>query len=564
MTFFETSEEICRCGGKVAYLRNSPNHVSGHIAPQDEIWSCQVCGKCYLKSWSADNIDFFTEKGDIDGHLEEFRADHRYCTFCNAYRQSEDLLYRKQPACRKCFLLQEWESRYKRGEVKTAHPSELETSDFLAGLRAMEYGSYQEACDRLRPFAEGGSALAEYNLGQILEKGPPALRNPVLAKEWYLKAARQMVAEAYLRVGKICAEDRQIGVDLVEAYKWFNLGAYCGDAACVAAREAIAGELSHDEVFKAQEESVLDLKKPWNASDFRKRICENLKKARGELEGMMKYAEILEGRTVEAFLVDYKESEKIYRSLAEDRFPPAMGRLGEKMTRGEWIARNLEEGAQWLSKSISRQYFPAVEFAWNEICAGTELKIDVPWLKSCFLAEIEAGNHEAIYAWGVINQSGKGVAEDFEEAHKWLNIARYLGKKFPVQNPMEALERRLSFQQLEKAENSAQEWLEKHQGKLPIISRLRKLFRERVMAQGKEKWLRLGELFRSGSEGFLRHAVLAYGCIELALRSGDTQARAHLETLAAIVPAEQYEKAFRYALEIEKTGNMPILSMKKD
>lgn len=564
MAIIDTPEEICLCGGKLNFVRDSPNHVCGQYAPQDEIWTCPLCGKFFLKTWHPDNIDYYTENADYDAHFVELKSDHRLCVICNGFRTTENPVFHKQPVCNACFLAREWEELFRKGKVKKNAPSDEELSDFLAGARALENNYFVEAGEKIQPFAETGHSLAETYFGAICENGPASIKNNKIALEWYKKAARQQLPHAFYRVGKLYCSCSEVGIDNPEAYKWFNLGAYFGDFACVAAREAVSKNLSHNEILKAQEESCQELKKSWHGSDCRLRVFENLKNTKGELEGTLRFSEILEGKNFKIFLQDFNAAEKLLRNLAQDGFPPAMLRLGEKLTLGLGSEKNVEEASKLLTQAISRGNFPAMEFCWNEITRNSELKIDSNWLKTTFLTAIDAGNPQAIHFWGQIHQLGTGVPVMHEEAHKWFNLAQYIGVKLPFPSPLDTLERSLTPEQLVKAVNSAQEWIEGHLAKNQNLRRFSKSFRERVMTDSIQKWQKLGELFRSGSEGYLRNIVIAYGCFELACRKGDSSARLRLESIGRNLPPELVEMAPRMALQMEMTGNLPALPMAKE
>jgi TPR repeat protein len=559
MAIIDTPEEVCLCGGKLNFVRDSPNHVCGQYAPQDELWTCPLCGKFYVKTWHPDNIDYYTENADYDAHFIELKSDNRLCVFCNGFRTSEKPVFERQPVCVACFITKEWEALHRRGKVKNSSPSDEEMSEFLAGIRAIENDYFLEGRDKIKPFADAGISLAECYFGELCENGPAEIKNYDLAFEFYNRAARQKLPYAFFRIGKIFANASGRDVNYSEAYKWFNLGAFFGDLASVKARESISKKLSQDEILKAQSDSSLEIKKSWHSSDCRLKILDNLKRSLGELEGTLRFAEILEGKECHIFLLDYQESETFYRNLAGDGFPPAMARLGEKLALGLGVTSNQEEASELLIQAISRGSFQAIEFCWNSLIEGTKLNIDKDWLKERFMAAIDSANTQAIFTWGILNQDGKGIAKNPEEAHKWCNLAQYLGFHLPFPGPFEALEKSLGVEGVERAINSAQEWLESHQGKNQNIRRLIRSFRQRVMTEGNQKWLPLGELFLTGAQGYLRNPFLASGCFQLAQKSGDVNSKLRVEALSRILPDEVTQKSPGLALQMEMTGNLPTL-----
>lgn len=69
-------------------------------------------------------------------------------------------------------------------------------ADFDDGLRAYDAGDYEEAMNHWLPLAEGGSAEAQFRIGQMFEQGqgvPPSLARAAM---WYRLAAGQDLAAA--------------------------------------------------------------------------------------------------------------------------------------------------------------------------------------------------------------------------------------------------------------------------------------------------------------------------------------------------------------------------------
>ncbi len=557
MAIIDTSPLICECGGKLVFLRESPNRVTGAFAPQDEVWKCSICNKHFVKTWRPDNIDYYTENADYDSRFSELRSDMRNCMFCNAFRDSDATVYQGQPACSRCFINFDWEEKFQKREVKSKTPSYQELEDFLEGQRAVQNGCWQAAIEKLQPFSTLGFRLADLHLGEVYDKGPSELRNPLKAAELYTKAARKGVAKAFYHLGKMFSLRDNENCNMIEAYKWLNLGAFFGDYTAADQREYIAREMTTEEILKAQELSSAELKSTFRQNDTRPHIIENLRKTRGELEGFYRYAEIFDGMIFQVFLNDFHEAEKIIRKLAADGFLPAMFNLALKLMQGKWLPKNMEEAGKWLVHAITRRYFPAMEFAWNETQKVPDLTIDHDWLKSSIMAEIDSGNPIALNFWGLNHLHGNGMPVNPEEAHKWLHLARFLGTPVPAADPLETLEKNLPFDQLTRYHKNARDWLDTHHGRVQLIRQMKSLFREKITAEKSKKWFKLGELFMTGGPGFLRHPVMAYGCFEFAARDGDQIAPLRLETLGRIVPAKFIETASRIVLGVEKSGIMP-------
>ena len=63
--------------------------------------------------------------------------------------------------------------------------------DFQEGLDAANRGNFERAFDIWEPLAKRGSALAQFNLGLMHDKGEGVKRNYKMAAKWYKLAARQ-------------------------------------------------------------------------------------------------------------------------------------------------------------------------------------------------------------------------------------------------------------------------------------------------------------------------------------------------------------------------------------
>jgi TPR repeat protein len=275
------------------------------------------------------------------------------------------------------------------------------------------------------------------------------------------------------------------------------------------------------------------------------------------MEGELRYAEMLEGTGFQQFLLDYYESENILRKLAEDDFLPAQYELAKRLREGRTISSDFDLADNLLKKAISRNYLQAIEYAWNEKAAGKPINIEFDWLSARFNGLIDYGNTAAMFIWGLINRQARGIAENPEEAWKWLNIAQFSGIRLAAPNPLEYLETRITAEKCHRLFKDILRWLEIHHARLAKWSQLTSLLRSKLTENRPEKWYELGMLFKSGAEGFLRAPVLACGCFKLAASSGNPQAAKEIENLKKLVPEWLLEKSQHAALLMEKTGRLP-------
>ncbi len=557
MKIIDTPKEVCRCRGQLSFIKDAPYQAKAKFVPQDQIWQCRICSRYYLKSWRSANIDYYTEEADYDAFFDEITADHHLCILCNGTREQGFPVFSGQPVCKKCYFSLEWSERHKSGLEKTPEPTGSELTEFLDGEYAFESKLSIRSAELLRPFAERGFSLAEIHLGELLETGPEGLRDRPAAVEYYQKAVNKCVPRAFYLLGRTFQTDDNSSDKLKNAYKFFNLGAYFGDTACPTAREKTAARLSLADIIKAQQESAQTLHNCWPGRDCRQKILTNLRNTSGQMEGELRYAEMLEGTGFQQFLLDYHESENILRKLAEDDFLPGQYELAKRLREGRTISSDFELADNLLKKAISRNYLQAIEYAWNEKASGKPVNIEFDWLSARFNGLIDYGNTAAMFIWGLINRQARGIAENPEEAWKWLNIAQFSGIRLAAPNPLEYLETRITADKCHRLFKDILRWLELHHARLAKWSQLQSLFRSRLTENRPEKWYELGILFKTGAEGFLRAPVLACGCFKLAAINGNAQAIKEIESLKRLVPEWLIDKSQHAALLMEKTGRLP-------
>ena len=82
----------------------------------------------------------------------------------------------------------------------------------------------------IRPLAEQGNAVAQYNLGVSCDQGWGVPQDAAEAVKWYRLAADQGYSLAQQNLGDIYSGGRGVPRDLAEALKWYGLAANQGNA----------------------------------------------------------------------------------------------------------------------------------------------------------------------------------------------------------------------------------------------------------------------------------------------------------------------------------------------
>jgi len=99
----------------------------------------------------------------------------------------------------------------------------------------------------LRRAADQGFAPAQASLGRMFQQGQGMPANPAAAADWYRKAAEQGYAEAQYSLGLAYAQGSGVSLDPVLAYMWLSLAADA-EAGAAADRDALARGMSASEI----------------------------------------------------------------------------------------------------------------------------------------------------------------------------------------------------------------------------------------------------------------------------------------------------------------------------
>jgi len=98
--------------------------------------------------------------------------------------------------------------------------------------------------------ATQGDSNAQFYLGVAYSERVE--RNLPLAAAWYRKAAEQGLSAAQNGLGAMYMTGNGVDRDLVQAHMWFNLAATHGDEKAPKNREAVAGQMTAQQIESAQ------------------------------------------------------------------------------------------------------------------------------------------------------------------------------------------------------------------------------------------------------------------------------------------------------------------------
>ena len=110
----------------------------------------------------------------------------------------------------------------------------------------------KEAVKWYRKAAEQGHADAQYSLGLMYADGKGVPQDDKEAAKWYRKAAEQGYATAQYNLGNMYYKGSGVLEDDVTACAWYNIAAANGNATAKKNKLIKAGEMTADQIAKAE------------------------------------------------------------------------------------------------------------------------------------------------------------------------------------------------------------------------------------------------------------------------------------------------------------------------
>ncbi len=146
-------------------------------------------------------------------------------------------------------------------------------SDFTRATAHYRSGKYQQALEILQPLAASGDVYAQYTIGVMYDDGRGLPKNLKLAHRWYLRAARNGLADAQFMAGMFYAVGRGRPQEVVRAYVWLDLAAAGAFPRAERARDQEMGEMTPSELHRAQAMAVKMQRQQPRQSNCRGRSC---------------------------------------------------------------------------------------------------------------------------------------------------------------------------------------------------------------------------------------------------------------------------------------------------
>lgn len=120
------------------------------------------------------------------------------------------------------------------------------------GLWADQLGDHTRAAKQYRSAAEQGHSDAQFYLGHSYSEGRGVPKDYVKGAKWYRSAAEQGHGGAQLKLAFAYYTSQGVPQDLVLAHMWSNLAAAQGTSLAAQFRDAVANEMTRDQIAEAQ------------------------------------------------------------------------------------------------------------------------------------------------------------------------------------------------------------------------------------------------------------------------------------------------------------------------
>jgi TPR repeat protein len=149
-----------------------------------------------------------------------------------------------------------------------APPVPADEDAFDKAIHTYGCADYPKAFGMIVPLAKGGHALAQYQMGLMLEQGQGTPADLAEAYKWYQKAADQGIADAYFALGQIYYRGVVVPKDMTQAMISFDVAARLGHAVSGDWRGMVSNTLNEEQLAKAQKAATeLVTKRPAGALD---------------------------------------------------------------------------------------------------------------------------------------------------------------------------------------------------------------------------------------------------------------------------------------------------------
>jgi len=160
---------------------------------------------------------------------------------------------------------------------------------------------------------------------------------------------------------------------------------------------------------------------------------------------------------------DYAQSAQWYQKAAVQGNAQAQGRLGTLYDFGLGVPQNYVQARQWYQKAAAQGLVSAQFHLGVLYLTGGGVTQDYVQAARWFEKAAGQGDAEAQWTLGDLYARGMGVPQDNLLSYMWYSLAAQgdLGSKYPINEPLEKLQKTMTPAQIVEAKKLVREWTPK-------------------------------------------------------------------------------------------------------
>jgi uncharacterized protein len=155
---------------------------------------------------------------------------------------------------------------------------------------------------------------------------------------------------------------------------------------------------------------------------------------------------------------DSKTALEIWKTQAEQGNARSSFLLGRLYEMGQGVTKNQDEAEKWYKKSAKLGDSEAQWWLGLIYSAEGRYRAAEYYLRMA----AESRDELSQYALGQMYSEGKGVIQDFAQAHMWFNLSAAQNYK-PAKKAKDDIEKNMTQNQIAEAQKLAREWIKEHE-----------------------------------------------------------------------------------------------------
>lgn len=263
--------------------------------------------------------------------------------------------------------------------------------------------------------AEAGNAYAQYNLGVIYDQGYEGVKqNKSEAAKWFLKAAKQGLAEAQFNIANMYYHGKGVPKNRSEAAKWW----------CRAAEQGVAEAQYNLGFIYGRGEGVKQ-----NIPEATRWSKKAAQQGHRQAKALLKELEELEEAQQNNYFSSKKDELDIAylkaKALAGSR--NAQHKMGNIYYKGDGVRQNYSEAAKWYCMAAEQDYPLSQLYLGSMYLTGEGVQQSDTEAFKWYQKAAQHDVAQAQFNLGLMYGRGEGVEQNLSEAIYWMRKAAEQG-----------------------------------------------------------------------------------------------------------------------------------------